>query len=166
MTKYYTQNQDINKARTNLGGNSAVQTGINAIVIGIEYKFIPISLGKFPTTFELGNINSWATREGLVHTTTVTRKQPKVVLGKKHYGGFLYKKRFMLERSQRATWLSKGVRAPVHALFATSVMKQVEMVYREGKDNPNSKIGQAIKEAETIIRNGIDSGFITNGFKL
>lgn len=153
MTKYHTQNQDISRARTNLGGSTPIQTGINSIVIGIEYKFIPISMGYpiFPTTTEMGNINSWARRQGLVHTTAIIRKQPKVVHGKKHYGGFLYKKKYMMERSQKKTWVSKGVRAPIHPLFAPSVMKQVEMVFLEQRNDPSSKIGQAITEATNMI---------------
>jgi len=55
----------------------------------LQYKFSYLDLSKFPTTWEMGNINAGARRQGRVHSTEVVRGRPKIIKGRSHHGGFL-----------------------------------------------------------------------------
>jgi hypothetical protein len=126
---YYKTNRSLNSVRLNKT-SSNLKRGKGFIRSGLEYKFQSINLASFPEYAHfLGNINTNATKEGLVQQVTITRKNRYTVIrGKKNYGGFVPSNgrgirvgRFMLERQQKATWLSSGVRAPTKPLFAPSL---------------------------------------------
>lgn len=110
--------------------NSATKRGTGVIESGLEYKFEPINLGKFPqhSSF-MGNINSWATKEGKVQQVAVKRANgKKIIYGKLHYGGFR-QKGLIFERSQRETWIVKGVRAPIHQLYGPSLTQMANTTF-------------------------------------
>jgi len=132
--------------------SSLVTTGKNFITNGLTYTASIPSLSQFPYTSELGNINPEAVRKGRVYSTTVVRGQVKTVYGKQHFGGFVagrqagsYQK-FMYERMQQATWISKGVRAPVRVLQAMSLVDMANVVYTY-----DPQVQQILNNVESII---------------
>jgi hypothetical protein len=125
----YATNRSLNSVLIN---KTSVDTkrGTNFIESGLAYRFEAINLSQFPSFGHFkGNINPDATKEGLVQTVLIVRKKgQKIIHGKKHYGGFVPSNakgvrvgRWMLERQQKATWLSPGVRAPTKPLFGPSL---------------------------------------------
>jgi hypothetical protein len=112
---------------------SQVKQGTNFIVTGLEYKFKPVRLVEFLTnTFE-GNINP-ASKKGIVSVVTIKRGQPRIVFGKKHYGGFVQRrgnrvtKAQIFERKQKATW-ADGERLPIIPLYAPSLSQMASKMY-------------------------------------
>lgn len=69
--------------------SSSRQTvGTNVIEVGLTFKNIPLALSTWKTyTWEWGNINFPAKREGRVHSITIINN--KIVYGNQHYGGFI-----------------------------------------------------------------------------
>ena len=132
----YNAPNDLDKA-ISLSVNNQ-QAGRGFIRDGITYVGRTTDLSRFPYSWEMGNINSWASKQGKVHSVSVVRGSPKILYGKLHFGGFIIKspsgQNVMVERSQRATWLSKGVRAPLHTLYTLSLvdMANIMLLY-----NPN-----------------------------
>ena len=125
----YATNRSLNSVLLN---KTSVDTkrGSNFIESGLVYKFEPIGLAQFPSFNHFkGNINPGATKEGLVQQVFIIRKKGyQTIHGKKRYGGFVPSNakgirvgRWMLERQQKATWLSPGVRAPTKPLFGPSL---------------------------------------------
>jgi len=146
----YTANNDLEKA---LNRSSSLQTlGKNLITDGLVYSAPDIDLSNFPYTSELGNINAGASKQGKVFSTTVVRGQTKVVYGKQHYGGFVAGRqsgswqKFMYERKQKATWLSKGVRAPVRVLQAMNVVDMANVVFKY-----DPEVQRVLNNVESII---------------
>ena len=125
--------------------------GRSSILYGLSYRVTYTDLGKYPYSTYPGNINSWAKREGLVHVTTVRRGNPKIVHGKKHYGGFVQPNgRYgnqMFERKQRATWINRK-RAPIRILFGPSLANTLETTLRY-----NTEIESAFSRLETNLAN-------------
>lgn len=84
------------------GSSSSLQTtGKNLIQSGFELTDIPLSLSRYVTAKEWGNIEPTPKRrKGIVHTVTVRRGRAKVSYGKYGYGGFTIKGgRVMVERT-------------------------------------------------------------------
>lgn len=124
--------------------------GKQFLTAGLEYKIINLSLAEFFSNRYKGNINSWATKPGFVHEVVVNRNQTrgKIVYGRKHYGGFMPKpaSRFMFERQQKATWISKGIRAPFKPLYTIGLATMARIQF------DNDPVIQGFKDkAVTII---------------
>jgi hypothetical protein len=112
---------------------SQVKQGTNFISSGLEYKYKPVRLVEFLTNTFTGNINP-ASKEGIVSVVTIKRGQPRIVFGKKHYGGFLQRrgqrvaKAQIFERKQKATW-ANGKRLPIIPLYAPSLSQMASKMY-------------------------------------
>jgi hypothetical protein len=141
-----------------VGGISPPTLGRNSILSGLNYKDTPQDLSRFPYTPAYQNRK----KRGQVFETTVVRGQTKVVHGKYGYGGFVAPRRgetkggptyslFMYERKQKATWLSKGVRAPFRIIQTLTLvdMVNIALIY-----NPKVKV-ELNKLEQTIINNFI-----------
>jgi hypothetical protein len=112
---------------------SNVKQGTNFITSGLEYKFKPVRLVEFLTNTFKGNINP-ASKQGIVSVVTIKRGQPRIVFGKKHYGGFVQRrganvvKAQIFERKQKATW-ENGKRLPIIPLYAPSLSQMASKMY-------------------------------------
>jgi len=122
--------------------------------IGLSYEVLPRRLiNQYTYTPEWGNINQGASRKGWITHSTIYRMNKQINYGELHYGGFYQKAgantRYsnIFERQQQATWLSKGVRAPIKVLFAPSI---ATFIVSRMKHDP--KIQESIDRANLFIQ--------------
>ena len=148
----YNSNNDLDRAFNK--SSSLVKTGKSLISAGLTYTANTPSLSAFSSSssFVMGNINIGATRKGTVFSATVRRGQTKVVTGRDHRGGFVAGRKkgsytkFMYERKQHATWISKGVRAPVRVLQSMSLVDMANVVFKY-----DTEVKRILDNVESII---------------
>lgn len=107
----------------------------NQISVSLEYDNKFRRLAEFYTDGFQGNINPDTSKPGPVSIVTIRKNNPRIVTGKKHFGGFYQprgknvKVAQIFERLTEATWLAKGVRAPFRPLFTLSLADMALKVY-------------------------------------
>jgi hypothetical protein len=142
----YAISGDLNSVLKGSRFTSTTKFGNSIFENGLEYRYRPIDLSKFPYTKEWGNLLYPKPRQGWVHTVTVVRGRPRVSYGKSNHGGFtkLNKKHpqygmQMLERKGKSKY-------PVRLLFGPSLS---EMAYAQL--NNNSFVQKRLNDLERYI---------------
>jgi hypothetical protein len=156
ISSYNVSSSDIDKV---LIGNSPSQMtfGLNSLNTGLSYEYKAVQLSKFVTDTYSGNINADVSKEGQISEVTIRRGKTKIVKGNQNFGGFLVRRvgftgNRMYIRLQDATWLSKGIRAPIARLYAPSITDMINNVL----------------QIDTELQQNIDSSLddIVNNFTL
>lgn len=113
--------------------SSQVKFGKNLLESDISYRDVNLRLAEFPTRTFLGNINP-ASKPGMVAQVVIKRGKPKIVRGKKNFGGFLQKRgasvtlNNIFERKQKKTW-AFGKRLPIRPLYTIGLAKMAARMY-------------------------------------
>ncbi len=93
---------DVKFINGNVISNSNKETAKRFLSSGLVYKQAYADLSKFPYYFFDGNINPGARRTGKVHRAAQFRGRYHTIVGKRHHGGFVPRK-----KNQAATRFGK-----------------------------------------------------------
>lgn len=113
--------------------SSNVKFGKNLLNSDLSYRDVNLRLAEFPLRTFSGNINP-ASKPGMVTQVLIKRGKPKIVRGKKNFGGFLQKRgarvtiNNVFERKQKKTW-ANGKRLPIRPLYTIGLAKMAARVY-------------------------------------
>lgn len=142
----YATNRSLNSILTSpIGQRSFKFVGGKLLEGSLEYRQESNTLGELTQKHAFyGNLREPKPRKGWVQQVKVLRKSKlKSVRGQKGFGGFKVKvpgvtrfERFMLERSQKATWIGRGkgaTRAPTHILWGLSLADMAEATFNKSR---------------------------------
>lgn len=138
QARYYT-NRSLNSILVSkINDRSFKFIGANLLEGNIEYKQEALNLAKFPSKSSFwGNLKEEKLRKGWVQKVAITRARGQVnIAGRYGYGGFRVGTpsnfgKWMLERKQKATWISKGVRAPTALVYGPSLADMARWTFNK-----------------------------------
>lgn len=134
FTKYKIKQEKVDSALMNKS-TSDVQFGKNIIKNSLSYKYTPVGLGSFYTSWQFGNINP-VPHEGTMFSVEVTRGKELIVKGKDHRGGFIpMSQAGKLKRNRKGGYnmyeRATNKRYPLRLLFAPSISQMVNSVIKD-----------------------------------